>query len=150
MSSSRTVSSDADSSARAPDKPAAAVEFARLLRPGARLGLTDVTVTGCLAPELSGLAAWVACIADARLLDAYARLLRAAGLPMIHRESHDTAIGRMLEQIEARLALLRITGAERLAAAQLDPDAVVRYLDLARRAVADEIIGYALLVAEKP
>src|SRR5204863_516202 len=82
-------------------------------------------------------AAWEACIADARPLDAYARLLRDARLRVIHRESHDPAIGRMLDQIEARLTLLRITGADRLAAAQLDLDAVARYLDLTRPAVAD-------------
>jgi arsenite methyltransferase len=56
----------------------------------------------------------------------------------------------MLEQIEARLTLLRIAGTDWLAAAQLDRAAVARYLDLARRAVADGVIGYTLLVAEKP
>jgi arsenite methyltransferase len=133
-----------------PDKQAAAAEFARLLRPGGRLGLTDVTVTGRLPRELADLAAWVACIADARPLDGYVRLLGDAGLHVTHRERHDAAIGRMLDQIEARLTLLRLTGADRLAAAQVEPDAVARHLDLARQAVADGIIGYALLIAEKP
>jgi arsenite methyltransferase len=49
-----------------PDKQAAAAEFARLLRPGGRLGLTDITITGHLTPELTGLTGWIACIADAR------------------------------------------------------------------------------------
>lgn len=50
-----------------PDKLSAATEFARVLRPGARLGLADV-ITSCagLPRELSTAAAWVACIADAR------------------------------------------------------------------------------------
>jgi arsenite methyltransferase len=133
-----------------PDKQAAAAEFARLLRPGGRLGLTDVTVTGHLTPELTGLAGWIACIADARPVRAYARLLNDAGLCVIHRESHDAAISRMLDQIEARLTLLRIAGADWLAAVRLDPPAVARYLDLARRTVADGVIGYTLLVAKKP
>jgi arsenite methyltransferase len=133
-----------------PGKETAAAEFARLLRPGGRLGLTDVTVTGCLTPELTGLTSWIACIADARPLSAYIRLLSDAGLRVTHRESHDAAIGRMLDQIEARLTLLRIAGADWLAAAQLDPAAVARYLELARQAVADGVLGYALLVAEKP
>jgi arsenite methyltransferase len=133
-----------------PDKQAAAAEFARLLRTGGRLGLTDVTITGHLTPELTGLTGWIACIADARPARAYARLLSNAGLSVIHRESHDAAISRMLDQIEARVTLLRIAGTDGLAAARLDPAAVARYLDLARRAVADGIIGYTLLVAEKP
>ena len=52
----------------------------------------------------------------------------------------------MLDQIQARLSLLRISKA----AAHLDPDVVNHYLDLARQAVSDGIIGYGLLVAEKP
>jgi arsenite methyltransferase len=125
-----------------PDKAAAAAEFARLLRPGGRLGLTDVTVEGPLPGELTGLAAWVACIADARPLDAYVRLFGDSGLQVTHRERHDAAIGRMLDQIEARLTLLRING--------LDVDVVARYLELARRAFSEGSIGYALLVAKKP
>jgi Putative zinc-finger len=47
----------------------------RLLLPGGRLGITDVTVEGPLPGELTGLAGWVACIADARRLNGYARPL---------------------------------------------------------------------------
>jgi arsenite methyltransferase len=70
-------------------------------------------------------------------------------LHVTHRERHDAAIGRMLDQIEARLTVLQLTGADGLAA-HLEPDAGARRLDLARRAVADGIIGYALLIAKKP
>jgi SAM-dependent methyltransferase len=100
-----------------PDKPAAAREFARLLPPGGRLGLTDVTVEGPLPEELRGLTARVAWIADARPRGAYLHLLSDAGLRITHYERHDAAIIPMLDQIEARLALLRSDGADWLAAA---------------------------------
>jgi ubiquinone/menaquinone biosynthesis C-methylase UbiE len=132
------------------DKPAAAREFARLLRPGGRLGLTDVTVEGSLPGELRGLTAWVACIADARPLRAYLQLLSDAGLRITHHERHDAAIIPMLDQIEARLTLLRSVGAGWLAAAQIEASAIAGYLDVVRQAVADRVIGYALIVAEKP
>ncbi|MGH8976339.1 MAG: SAM-dependent methyltransferase, partial [Acidimicrobiia bacterium] len=46
---------------------AAAAEFARVLRPGGKVGLTDVTVDGDrLDPELRTLAGHVACLASAR------------------------------------------------------------------------------------
>jgi len=37
--------------------------MARVLRPGGRLGLTDITVNGPLPEELRRLLAWVACVA---------------------------------------------------------------------------------------
>lgn len=133
-----------------PDKVTAATEFARVLRPGGRVGITDVTVAEPGLPaELTTLTGWVACIADARSLREYSRLLADAGLRTVRTEAHDHAIARMIDQIEARLGVLRMTAAGRLAEAGVDVDAVLRYSALARQAVADGLIGYSLLVAEK-
>jgi arsenite methyltransferase len=133
-----------------PDKAAAAAEFARVLRPGGRVGITDVTVaeTG-LPDELTTLTAWVACIADARPVREYTEILAGAGLRTLRAETHDDAIARMIDQIDARLAVLRMTAADRLTAAGVDTDTVLHYSALAKKAVADGLLGYALLVAEK-
>jgi ubiquinone/menaquinone biosynthesis C-methylase UbiE len=132
-----------------PDKARAAAEFARLLRPGGRVGITDVTITDAGLPdELTTLAAWVACIADARPLDEYAAILEAARLHVVHTEPHDAAIARMIDEIDARVRVLRMTASARLAEAGVDTDAVLRYAALARQAVTDGRIGYALIVAE--
>ncbi|MBA0125118.1 methyltransferase domain-containing protein [Haloechinothrix sp. YIM 98757] len=133
-----------------PDKERAAAELARVLRDGGRAGITDVTVTGeGLPAELSTLAAWVACIADARSLEEYSEILAGAGLTTVCTERHDAALERMIEQIDARVRLLRMTSFTRLHQAGVDVDAVLRYCALAREAVADGLLGYALLVAEK-
>jgi hypothetical protein len=134
-----------------PDKTAAAAELTRILRPGGHLGLADVTIaeTG-LPDELTTLAAWVACIADARPLTQYTRILTNAGMRTVHTESHDDALVRMIDQIEARLHLARMTHNETLDAAGINLDSVLGYIDIARQAVNDGLLGYALIIAEKP
>ncbi|MFI5550460.1 class I SAM-dependent methyltransferase [Streptomyces sp. NPDC051738] len=134
-----------------PDKAKAAAEFARVLKAGGRVGITDVTAEpGRLPAELSTLAARIACIADARSLAEYAEILTAAGLRTLRTERHDQAMLRMIDQIEARLNLLRLTAADRLAAAGMDTAAAPAVLNAARTAVSNGALGYALLVAEKP
>jgi ubiquinone/menaquinone biosynthesis C-methylase UbiE len=130
-----------------PAKGAAAAEFARVLRPGGRLGLTDVTLDPArLDPELATLVGYVACLADARPAGEYEAILAAAGLRTIVSEAHDGALARMIEQVEARLRALSILG---LSAVPIDLDSVLGYLAAARRAVTSGIAGYHLLVAEK-
>src|SRR5712691_1824832 len=60
-----------------PNKSIAAGEFARVLRLGGQVGLSDLTRGPVLPKELDSLLAWVACVADAQPIDSYATYLRA-------------------------------------------------------------------------
>ncbi|WP_461143295.1 class I SAM-dependent methyltransferase [Salinifilum aidingensis] len=134
-----------------PDKRAAAAEFARVLAPGGRAGITDITArTDELPEELTGLSAWIACIADARPLEEYAALLHAAGLRTVRAQRHDEALRGMVDTIEARIKLLRMTAPEQLTAAGVDVGTVLHHTRIAAGAVERGALGYALIVAEKP
>jgi arsenite methyltransferase len=65
-------------------------------------------------------------------------------------ERHDAAAARMVDQIEARLTVVRLTARAQAAALGLDFDRATPVLAAARAAVADGVLGYGLLVAEKP
>ena len=134
-----------------PDKTTALAEMARVLKPGGRLGITDITADRAQLPaELATVGAWVACVADARTIDGYQQLMSAAGLRVTAVEPHPQALTRMLRQIDARLELLRITARPRLEAAGLDLDRARPILDAAHEAVRADTLGYVLITAEKP
>lgn len=131
-----------------PGKATAARELARVLRPGGRLGITDVTLAPRgLEGELAGLAGWVACLAGARPLEEYSAILAAAGLRTVHTERHDEALARMVEEIDARLRALRMIRPSVPALAGVDLDRALALCAEAASAVAQGIAGYALLVA---
>lgn len=131
-----------------PDKPTAAAEMARVLKPGGNVGITDVALDKArLAEELQSLAGWVACLADARPLDEYVSILAAAGLRTTHTESHDDGLAKMIEQIDARLVAFKM--AKLPAVEEIDFDLARRRTALAAQSVTDGIAGYKLLVAVK-
>ncbi len=131
-----------------PDKPAAAAEFARVLRLGGRLGFVDLVRSGPLPAELGSVAAWVACIGDARPLEEYLALLEDAGLRIDRVERHDQALAELVEMVRTRLLTVQV--ASRLTASPLpfiDWGEVRPMLRSAAAAVADARLGYALIAA---
>lgn len=134
-----------------PDKATAAREMARLLRPGGRVGISDITAHRERLPdELSGIAAWVACVADARTSDEYRQILTVAGLRVTNVEERTQTLERMIGQIAARLDLLRMTSRPKLESLGVDFTRIGPVLEAARDAVKRGILGYVLITAEKP
>ena len=133
-----------------PDKPAAAAEFARVLRRGGRVGLSDLTRAGDIPPDLRGLLAWIACIADAQPLSEYQRSLAEAGLRVEDIEMHDEALADLVRDIRGKLL-----GAELLVKLKqidlpnVDFEQARTLARAADKAVKARTLGYAIVTATK-
>jgi SAM-dependent methyltransferase len=133
-----------------PSKDAAAAEFARVLRPGGRLGLSDITRNGDVPPELDSLLGWVACIADARSANEYAAILAQHGFTGIDSEGHDGALAAL-----AKRARFKLLGAEILAKLGKGPFELAeiaeakRIVKVATRTIAAGNLGYTLITGRK-
>jgi SAM-dependent methyltransferase len=86
-----------------PDKPRAAQEFMRVLKPGGRVGLRHITRAAGPPGELADLMAWIACLADARPAVSYGAWLTGAGFTNVAVEPHDQVLLDMIRSIGGRL-----------------------------------------------
>jgi SAM-dependent methyltransferase len=133
-----------------PNKQAAAAEFARVLRLGGRVGLSDLTRQGTSPPELQSLAARIACVADAQPLTEYAALLAAAGLKVMATEVHNGALVDFTNQIRTRLLVTEVmVGLNKLALPGFDIAMAKDFTRHVLEAIRAGKLGYAILTAAK-
>jgi arsenite methyltransferase len=134
-----------------PDKRAAVREVARVLRPRARVAISDVTASPAELPaELRTLSAWTACLADARPLAELAELLEESGLVVEQLEEHDELLRTLVDRVENRLRFASLLG-ERLPAGLGDGIAGgLLLVSAARRALDAGVVGYGAVYARRP
>jgi ubiquinone/menaquinone biosynthesis C-methylase UbiE len=131
-----------------PNKPAAATEIARVLAPGGRFGLGDLKRNGELPPELGGLVAWIACVADAQPVASYVADLEAVGLRVRSIEAHDEALTELIDQVRGRLLAAGVVAKIR----QVElPGVDLQVARQVARSVAEAVhagsLGYTLITA---
>jgi arsenite methyltransferase len=133
------------------NKDQAVAETARLLKPGGRFGLSDVTIEPvALPPELGGELGQVLCMTNALTSDGYVELLEEGGFTVTERLDASTEILKILDEVEGKLAAFlafqRMTGAA-VGESQLErsPELVATV----RSMVMSGELGYWLFVGEK-
>jgi arsenite methyltransferase len=134
-----------------PNKAIAASEFQRVLRPGGRVGLSDLTRKGEIPAELQGLLAWIACIADAQPLESYVHYLTEVGLTIQLVEEHDDELSDMVRDIQGKLLgtellvkLKKITLPD-----EIDVEQAKTMAKAAATAIQARQFGYAVITATK-
>jgi SAM-dependent methyltransferase len=139
------------------DKPSAVAQAVRVLKPGGRLGLSDMTAEpGALPQELQGYIGQVLCLAQALTVSGYVEVLERGGLTVTHRENASGGLVRILDDVEAKLGALAAW--QDIAPQQgLDPGIEPGMLNEAPqliqrlRGLVDEgRLGYWLFTARKP
>jgi ubiquinone/menaquinone biosynthesis C-methylase UbiE len=87
------------------NKSQAMTETARLLKPGGRFGLSDVTIEpGVLPEELEGDLGQVLCMTNALTAGGYVDLLEKGGFTVTESLDASTEIIKILDEVEGKLA----------------------------------------------
>jgi hypothetical protein len=82
-----------------PNKEIAATEIERVLKPGGKLVVTDVFLRGNITEQLQTEAGFVGCIAGAKTVADYKKLLKQVGFKKFYVEDHSMELKRIAYRI---------------------------------------------------
>ena len=85
------------------DQPRVVAEFARVLRPGGVVGVTDMVVEGELPEDIAGVIAPWTCLAAARSVVGYQSLLLSAGLRVVEYADESSALRKLVADLKRKL-----------------------------------------------
>ena len=133
-----------------PNRSTALDEIRRVLRPGGRLGISDVVVNQAIPLSLQDLFGHVLCIGGALSVEGYRDAFAAAGFSSIRSRDASNALNDMIDRIERRAGNMKeFLGTRNL---ELQPGWQVSRSSIveARDFVRNGGVGYALITGRKP
>jgi SAM-dependent methyltransferase len=133
-----------------PDKERALAELHRVLRPGGRAAIADVLADHAMLPEtLRSAMAQVACVGTALSADGHRVKIERAGFEVMGFEERGTDAAALAQRVEDRLRGARLLGYGDTAAIAGGLENAIELVRLARRALAEGTLGYAIFVASR-
>jgi arsenite methyltransferase len=132
-----------------PRQPEVLAEIMRVLKPGGRLALADITLEPVPLPDALALPmSRIACLADALPLGGYSALLAEAGLVVEQKRNCPSAARDFLQAIDKKLLMARVAQAVgKIDFAGLDIKEARRLLKKAIQLVDQGQLSYAYLIA---
>lgn len=133
------------------DQPRVAAEFARVLKPGGAVGVTDMVVAGHLPEDIADVIAPWTCLAAARSVIGYQSLFLTAGLCVVGYADESASLRKLVADLKRKLLVAGL-GRSLGAVPGLDGLDVNRLRDLLDRAgglVRDGTVQYARFTFSK-
>ncbi len=126
-------------------------EISRVLSPGGRLGVTDITCAGGLHPELEDVLMSFLCVTTKLPMYQYTSLAEEAGLAEVRTFDETESLRGLLEGIKKRLLLAELlSGIGKLPIPSDKLARGKRLLALAKDAVDQGHLSYFMLTGQKP
>jgi arsenite methyltransferase len=126
-------------------------EIFRALKPGGRMGITDIVVNGPLPSELEETLMRFLCVSSELSWSEYPVLVEAEGFDRIEMTDQSGSFNELLESLRKRLFLAELlTAVGKLSIGKERLDQGKHLISLAKASVDQRCLRYAMITAQKP
>lgn len=125
-------------------------EINRILRPDAKLGISDVVVSGDIPAELGEAQFQELCVTGALSLDQYSELLKLSGFETVICQNKKNEALEFIDSIQKKLFVAKLlAGIGKLSVEKESIEYAKHIATLTWKTIEEDKLGYAVMVAQK-